>query len=340
MIVDSPRSLQAVGGDGDTTSLSLLSNHPEAATAAFARLLWAACAMPGPAWRVATATPHGLAADGWWEILVCEQVGVSPYAALREVTAAGSGLPGPLACLTLTGPGLRGQHGRAWRAEPGNLHLSAAMPCDLDATLCGPSLPMLAAVVLCEVVEQLAGREAAREAGLAVKWMNDVVLADGKLGGVLTAMRTRGGRITEVFAGIALNVACAPRLAPDPFALPSVSLAAVVMTPPSLAVAASAVLARLRVRLEMLSTCGPAGLCEAYQARSLVVGREVGIWDAAVRENLPAGPESADLPPPARRGLVAAVLPDLSLILAGQDEPVRAGCLRLLDGSGSGPVRR
>jgi BirA family biotin operon repressor/biotin-[acetyl-CoA-carboxylase] ligase len=339
MIVDSPRSLQAVGGYGDATSLMPLSNHPEAATAAFAGLLWAACAIPGPAWRVAATALHSLPAEGWQEILVCEQVGVSPYTALRDVTAAGGVLPGPLACLTLTGAGLRGQHGRAWRAEPGNLHLSAAMPCDLDAALCGPSLPMLAAVVLCEVVEQLAGREAAREAGLAVKWMNDVVLAGGKLGGVLTAMRTRGGRITEVFAGVALNVARAPRLAPDPFALPSVSLATV-MTPPSLAGAASAVLARLRVRLETLSTCGPAGLCEAYQARSLVVGREVGIWDAAVRERLPAGPESADLPPPARRGLVAAVLPDLSLILAGQDEPVRAGCLRLLDGSGSGPVRR
>jgi len=339
MIVDSTFSLRAVGGNAATAALTPVAACPDDPTAAFAGLLWAACAMPGPAWRVATATPHGLAADGWWEILICERVGVSPYAALREVTAAGGGLPGPVACLTLAGSGLRGQHGRAWRAEPGNLHLSAAMPCDLDAALCGPSLPMLAAVVLCEVVEQLAGREAAREAGLAVKWMNDVVLADGKLGGVLTAMRTRGGCITEIFAGVALNVACAPQLAPDPFALPSISLAAV-MTPPALATAASAVLARLRVRLEMLSMCGPAGLCEAYLARSLVVGREVGIWDAAVREHPPAGPESADLPPPARRGRVAAVLPDLSLILVGQDEPVRAGCLRLLDGCGSGPVRQ
>jgi BirA family biotin operon repressor/biotin-[acetyl-CoA-carboxylase] ligase len=334
MIVDSPRSLQAVGGAADAAALAPLADHPEAPGAAFAGGLWAACAVPGPAWRVAAAAPHGLQAEGWREILVCEQVGVSPYTALREVTAAGGGLPGPVACLTLGGPGLQGQHGRAWRAEPGNLHLSAALPCDLDAALCGPSLPMLAAVVLCEAVEHLAGREAAREAGLAVKWINDVVLADGKLGGVLTAMRTRGGRVTEVFAGVALNVARAPQLAPDPFALPSVSLAAV-MTPPSLAAVASAVLAGLRARLETLSTCGPAGLCEAYRARSLVVGREVGIWDAALRGHLPAGSAPADLPPPTRRGLVVEVLPDLSLLLAGQDEPVRTGCLRLLDGSGS-----
>jgi BirA family biotin operon repressor/biotin-[acetyl-CoA-carboxylase] ligase len=338
MIVDSLRSLQAVGGGTDAAALEPLSNHPEAAGTAFAGCLWAACAMPGPAWRVAAAAPHGLRTDGWQEVLVCEQVGVSPYTALREVSAAGGGLPGPVACLTLGGPGLQGQQGRVWRAEPGNLHLSAAMPCDLDAALCGPSLPMLAAVALCEAVEELAGREAARAAGLAVKWINDVVLADGKLGGVLTALRTTGGRITEVFAGVALNVARAPRLAPDPFALPAVSLAAV-MTPPSLAVAASAVLMGLRARLEALSTCGPAGLCEAYRARSLVVGREVGIWDAAARGHLPTGPEPAELPPPRRRGLVTAVLPDLSLILAGQDEPVRTGCLRLLDGPGSGPSR-
>jgi len=339
MIVDSVLSLRAVGGDVVTVALTPVTARTDDRADDFAARLWAACAMSGPAWRVGADAPHGLPGDRWWEIFVCGQVGVSPYAALREVTAAGDGLPGPVACLTLGGKGLQGQHGRAWRAESGNLHLSAAVPCDLDAALCGPSLPMLAAVALCEAVEQLAGREAAREAGLGVKWINDVVLADGKLGGVLTAMRTRGGRITEAFVGVALNVARAPRLEPDPFALPAVSLAAV-MTPPSLPVAASAVLARLRDRLESLAACGPADLVEAYLARSLVIGREVGVWDPTVRERQPTGPDPADLPPPARRGTVTAVLADLSLLLAGQDEPVRGGCLRLLDGPGSDPGRR
>jgi BirA family biotin operon repressor/biotin-[acetyl-CoA-carboxylase] ligase len=338
MIVDSRPSLTACGADGDTAGLTALPSAQGSAQDTFAALLWAACAMPGPAWRVCTDVPHGLPSDRWWEIFVCGQVGVSPYTALREVTATGNGLPGPVACLTLGGKGLQGQHGRAWRAEPGNLHLSAAMPCDLDAAQCGPSLPMMAAVALCEAVEQLAGYGAAREAGLGVKWINDVVLADGKLGGVLTAMRTRGGRITEVFAGIAMNVTRAPRLEPDPFALPAVSLAAV-MTPPSLAAAATAVLARLRERLETLAARGPADLVEAYLARSLVVGREVGVWEPVIRERLLTGPDTAELPAPTRRGIVAAILPDLSLVLSGQDEPVRGGCLRLLDDPGAVPGR-
>jgi len=338
VIVDSLGSLQAVGGDGAGVALTRVTARADDPAGDFAARLWAACAMPGPAWRVEADVPPGLPGDHGWEILVCGQVGVSPYTALREVTAAGGGLPGPVACLTLGGTALQGQHGRAWRAEPGNLHLSAAMPCDLDAALCGPSLPMLAAVALCEAVERLAGREPAREAGLGVKWINDVVLADGKLGGVLTAMRTRGGRITEIFAGLALNVACAPRLEPDPFALPAVSLAAV-MAPPALPEAASAVLARLRDRLETLDAHGPADLVEAYLVRSLVIGREVGVWDAKVRERRPNGPDPANLPPPARRGFVTSILPDLSLLLAGQDEPVRDGCLRLLGGRGAAPGR-
>ncbi len=330
MFVDCDDSLAFAGGVGGPEALVALSGVAPAEDR-FAVALWRACGQAGPPLRVATGATGPLPGPGWRELLVCRAAGLSPYTALRELTAAGEALPGPVACLTLGGDGLHGQHGRAWVAVRGNLHLSVAMPCDLEAALCAPSLPMLAGVALAEAAEDLAGAEAALGAGLGLKWVNDLVAGSDtegwrKLGGVLTALRTSGPRVTTVFAGLALNLAVAPPLPPDPFALPAAALADAVRPgpPPTLAAAALAVLARLRERLAALAANGPAGLVDAYRARSIVLGREVAVWDAAARL---AG--TAPVPSPRRRGLVTGILPDLGLLLDGQDEPVRDGCLRL-----------
>lgn len=334
MIVDEPASLAALGARAGAGALAPL-GAPATARDEFTARLWAACAAAGPGWRVAPEAAAVLAPPGWDEILVCGRVGRSPYLALREVASDRIGLPGPVACLTLGGGGLEGQHGRRWCAEPGNLHLSVAVPCDLPAATCGPPLPMLAAVALCEAVEALVGPDAATRAGLGLKWVNDIVLAGGKAGGVLTALRAEGERITAYFAGLALNLATAPALAPDPFALPATALANATGTAwpgPTLASAAAAVLERLRARLHELAAAGPDGpdgLVAAYRERSVVLGREVAIWPAGTRERLAATPGALALPPPGLCGRVVAVERDLSLRLAGRDEPVRDGCLRL-----------
>lgn len=328
-----------VDGSAATRALGLASAELEplvAETGEFAARLWQACAVTVPAMRVRERFAAVLPGADWSEVFVCDRVGVSPYAALREVAVDRESLPGPVACLTLAGRGLRGQHGRVWCAEPGNLHLSVAMPCDLEAATCGPPLPMLAAVAACEALEDLVGAAAARSAGLAIKWVNDVVLAGGKCGGVLTAMRTCGPRVNIYFAGIAVNLARAPRLEPDPLALPATALASVVAVPPTLGALTGAVLVRLRKRLEALHRDGPEDLVSAYRARSLVLGREVAVWDATVRAPASGADGERVLPQPRRRGVVAAIRPDLSLELAGQAEPVAGGCLRLADSPATG----
>ncbi|MBM4131073.1 hypothetical protein FJ250_08585 [bacterium] len=340
VIVDDGRTLAAIGGGSGRTAgaaLRALTAEPDSAADRLVAALWRAGRLPGAALRVADGAGGPLEAAAWSRVVVTADAGLSPYAALRDVTAAGSELPGPVACLTLGGGALRGQHGRRWEAARGNLHLSVAVPCDLDAASCAPSLPMLAAVALCEAVEDLLGPERARAAGLGLKWVNDVLLGGGKVGGVLTCVRARGPRLEAYFAGVALNLAHAPALPDDPLSLPAVALTRT-GAEVALASAAATVLARLRGRLAEVATRGVAGLVEAYRARSLVLGREVEIWPAGAREALAGGP-AASLPPPERRGLVTAILPDLSLRLAGQAQPVTDGCLRLAGApSGRGPA--
>lgn len=340
MFVDDADTWRALGGANEAAELRPAA-PADRSVDAFAVRLAVACGLAGRLWRVPPGSWRGGPDADAGTLVVCRGGAVSPYAALRDLTAAGEPLPGPVACLTLAGTSLQGQHGRRWQALPGNLHLSLALPCDLDAAVCAPSLPMLPAVALCEAVAELVGADAARAAGLGIKWVNDVVLDSRKLGGVLTTARTQGARVTTVFAGVGLNLARAPELPPDPFALPAVALAELGPAVP-LSAATGAVLRRVQAWLAILAARGPGDLVAAYRERSIVLGREVAVWPAAARGAAEAAGSHADLSPaalpaPWRRGRVVTVEADLTLRLAGQAEPVAEGCLRLLEAPAGGP---
>ena len=96
--------------------------------------------------------------------------------------------------------GGRGRRGRGWIAPPGGaICLSLAwqyadMPVDLSA---------LSLVVGLCAVNALAGLGVP---GVSLKWPNDLVTGEGKLGGILIEMRTESGGPVHVVAGIGLNV--------------------------------------------------------------------------------------------------------------------------------------
>jgi BirA family biotin operon repressor/biotin-[acetyl-CoA-carboxylase] ligase len=102
----------------------------------------------------------------------------------------------------------RGSRGRAWRSSPGGLWLSA---------LYRPRA--LAGVELLSLRVGLALAEAIEGAGpglrLAIKWPNDLILEDRKLGGILCEARWHGEELAWIVVGIGLNVtnAIPPELA-------------------------------------------------------------------------------------------------------------------------------
>ena len=97
--------------------------------------------------------------------------------------------------------GGRGRRGRGWVAPPGGaICLSLAwqyadMPADLSA---------LSLVVGLCAVNALAELHVP---GVALKWPNDLVTVEGKLGGILIEMRAESGGPVHVVVGIGLNVA-------------------------------------------------------------------------------------------------------------------------------------
>jgi BirA family transcriptional regulator, biotin operon repressor / biotin---[acetyl-CoA-carboxylase] ligase len=91
----------------------------------------------------------------------------------------------------------RGQWGRQWNSSRGGLYLSAywkpgiAADRVLQLTLCSA---WGIAVALRD-----------RNIPLALKWPNDLVLRDRKLGGILTETRVKRGLITQAVVGVGIN---------------------------------------------------------------------------------------------------------------------------------------
>jgi BirA family biotin operon repressor/biotin-[acetyl-CoA-carboxylase] ligase len=96
--------------------------------------------------------------------------------------------------------GGRGRRGRSWIAPPGGaICLSVAWQYpDLPADLSALSL----IVGLCAV----AALEELGVGGLRLKWPNDLVSANGKLGGILIEMRAEAGGPVQLVIGMGLNV--------------------------------------------------------------------------------------------------------------------------------------
>lgn len=96
--------------------------------------------------------------------------------------------------------GGRGRRGRTWIAPPGGtICLSvgwqfADMPDDLSA------LSLVVGVCTLEALRSVG------VSGLGLKWPNDVVSAQGKLGGILIEMRAESAGPVHVVVGVGLNV--------------------------------------------------------------------------------------------------------------------------------------
>ena len=271
--------------------------------------LWAALAPGRPAYACGGPVP----AQGWETGFLVASPRHSQFDALREATAV-QPLTGRLWCLAGAGTGCRGQHGRNWQALPGNLHLSVGLPATPAVTGLGAVLNALPAVVALDAVRALLPGGPAP----AIKWVNDLWLAGGKVGGVLTAVRQRpeGG---EVFLGLGLNVAVAPPIATDRFTPQATCLDAHAPHPLDLAAVLAVVLAAITNRWQELGRSGTSGLLEAYRGACAVTGRRVSIW----HDN---GDSAAA---PLATGRVACIADDLGLMLEGEGRILREGRLAL-----------
>ena len=101
----------------------------------------------------------------------------------------------------------RGRLDREWVDEPGRaLMFSVVLRPDL-APERGGLIPLLAGWALVVACREAAGAEA------RCKWPNDLVVGEGKAGGIIAESMLSGDRIEHVVLGVGVNVAAAPAVA-------------------------------------------------------------------------------------------------------------------------------
>jgi BirA family biotin operon repressor/biotin-[acetyl-CoA-carboxylase] ligase len=162
----------------------------------------------------------------------------------------------------------RGRGGHAWASPPGNLFLSVIVPPPAERPI--TLLPLLVGVAVAE---------AAREWGVpaVLKWPNDVLAGEKKLGGILVESSSDGQGTPVIVAGVGVNLAVEPETLDEPLRRTATSVRALGIEPPSADAAAAAVLARLGVWYHAFASVGAEPLRAAWRALA------VDWWGRAVQ---------------------------------------------------------
>ncbi|MBF0329765.1 MAG: biotin--[acetyl-CoA-carboxylase] ligase [Nitrospirae bacterium] len=93
-----------------------------------------------------------------------------------------------------------GRHGRSWFSPPGkNLYVSVILKHPLPVNKSG-LLSLMAAVASCSALNKFASLKT------GIKWPNDVLCNERKLGGILTTLKSSGDFVKHAVLGIGLNI--------------------------------------------------------------------------------------------------------------------------------------
>jgi BirA family transcriptional regulator, biotin operon repressor / biotin---[acetyl-CoA-carboxylase] ligase len=212
-----------------------------------------------------------LAARGWpWRAPIEHHVSLaSTNDRLKDLARAGAAEGSVVLADTQTAG--RGRHGNPWISLPGNLYVSVLLR---PSSACAPLLPLAAGVAVAEGLEAF---------GIAarLKWPNDLMVADRKLGGILAEASSSGAAVDWVVVGIGLNVG-APL--PPEMAANAVSLKGAGAHLAPVDEVASAVLARLSVWYHRLADSGASVVLDEWRLRSLDWwGHPVEAWSSGQR---------------------------------------------------------
>lgn len=161
----------------------------------------------------------------------------------------------------------RGQWGRQWQSGAGGLYLSLAL---------APNLPASdsAHLTLCSA---WGIANALRNYDLPVwlKWPNDLLLGEHKLGGILTETRVRQGRIAQAVIGVGIN--WSNPVLPTGLNLQSFQARLPAPTVTSLEMLAAITLQGLRAGYHHLQGNGINSLLPAYQELLTAIGHPVEV---------------------------------------------------------------
>jgi BirA family biotin operon repressor/biotin-[acetyl-CoA-carboxylase] ligase len=168
----------------------------------------------------------------------------------------------------------RGRRGRSWVSPPRkNVYFSVILRPELAAGR-APELTLVASIAICDAL-----RQAGVDAG--IKWPNDVLASGRKIAGILTELAAEPDRVQWVVLGVGVNVNARAEDFPEELRGEATSVLVERGTPAPRALLAAACLTALELWIDRHAEEGFAPIRTAWRERSVTLGREVLVREAA-----------------------------------------------------------
>ena len=257
------------------------------------------------------------ASEHWDYLFAVECAAHSQFDMLARQAASNVDLPDRTLCCAEYGDEFHGFKGRSWEACRGNIHLSALIK--PERKIPGAAVGFIIAAVIAAL--QTAEAFDLQGGVPGIRWVNDILVQDAKVGGVLARLQTQGSNIESAVVGIGLNVEQKPAVDRDPY-VPEVAALSDFSSDPATCRHADAfprLIDSLGRHLQGLCQGNFNELLGLYRQHSLILGRQVTICEDT-RE-----PGSQVI----ARGLVESIGPSLELYIEGHEKPVSKGRLIL-----------
>lgn len=264
-------------------------------------------------YRAKTESRH----QNWNYAFITEYAPESQYDAIKEELKR-TNLPHGILCIAGQGKNFHGFHTRPWESLEGNLHISVYLSPNEPIQNFGAGFLILSAVSALEAIdsfESLKGKP-------GIKWVNDILIDNSKICGVIAHTAAQGRNITDAILGIGVNVGTKPRIEGDLFVPQAACMEDFLSADEKckLKDVYEKLIERLDKNYKLLLSGGYQKLLSAYKERSCIIGRNVSIWsdetDGASKEKL-------------AEGIVKSIGENLELYLDGTPEPVIKGRLVL-----------
>jgi BirA family biotin operon repressor/biotin-[acetyl-CoA-carboxylase] ligase len=169
----------------------------------------------------------------------------------------------------------RGRRGRTWHSPPeGNIYCSIILAPGRDLSASHHALswtPLASALAVADGLARCGGLRA------NVKWPNDVLVNDKKIGGILCEQAVAWNKQPAIIVGIGLNINGQPTAMPVDVRARATSLAAELQQPVDRTGLMAEMLWHLEQRLDRLWSEGPGSLASEFRQRCDTIGKQVRV---------------------------------------------------------------
>lgn len=169
----------------------------------------------------------------------------------------------------------RGRRGRTWHSPPqGNIYTSIVVVPRPGPNRIGPWLSWIPLFAALAVADCLTTRTTL---AVSVKWPNDLLINEKKIGGILCEQTTTPDRTMAVVIGIGLNINAALDNFPEDLRSGATTIAAESGRPFDRVPILADLFLRLEERMDRLFLDGPAGMAQEFTQRCSTLGKTVRV---------------------------------------------------------------